>query len=438
MNHETKSNKPLGIKRRLFLGHSAATVGAMAAAPLLARAQSGTAAKRLGVGFIGCGGRSAAHMQMVRQLRDEMGMPVELTACCDAYRPRMEHRKNQFGIKRAHPNHQVLLEDPEVDIVCVSTPDHQHATQALAAVKAGKHVYCEKPITHWSQFAATRDLADAVAASKVAFVCGTQAMSDPAWRKMKELVKAGVIGKPIQAEAGFFRVGDWGERGMGVDDPNAVPGPDLDWEAFLAPDREKVEFSVDRYFRWRLFEEYAGGPVTDLYPHSLAPVVDILDLGFPTKVAGMGSISRYPFELRSVPDTFHLLAEYPDGFTLSFIGTQGNDFQTTAKRGAVHRTPVIRGWDGTLYVDSDNRHIVCLATGGSPRQPAIERFPIEGSENNTMLWKNLVECALEGRTDTWSDMDLAFRTQTVLQMAMQGHYSGKTIGFDADGREMIV
>ncbi len=425
------------LPRRTFLGRSAAALAAAVAAPGAARAQA-TPRKPLGVGFIGCGGRSGSHFHMVRQLRDELKLPVDIVACCDIYRPRREKRQAEFGVKNAYPSCQALLEDPAVDLVCIATPDHQHAPQALAAVKAGKHVYCEKPVSHWSQYAATRELADAVAASKVAFVCGTQAMSDPAWRKMKELVRAGAIGQPIHAEVGFFRVGDWGEREMPVDDPNAKPGPDLDWEAFLAPDRPAAPFSVDRFFRWRLFADYAGGPVTDLYPHCLAQVVDILDLGFPELVAAIGSISRYPYELRSVPDTFHLLAHYPKGFSLSLTGTQGNDFQTTPRRGAGQRCPVIRGWDGTLCVDPNNREIACFATEGSPRPKSVEKFPIEGSENNLLLWKNLVECALEGRTDTWSPMDLAFRTQTLLQMAMAGHLAGKLVRFDPATREMML
>jgi predicted dehydrogenase len=425
------------LPRRQFLGHSAATVAALATAPLSARAQN-AAPKRLGVGFISCGGRAGSHLHMVRQLRDELKLPVDLVACCDIYRPRLEKMAKAYQIKNTFSDHRKLLEDPAVDLVCIATPDHHHAHQAIDAVKAGKHVYCEKPISHWSQFTATRELADAVAASKVAFVCGTQAMSDPAWRKMKELIRAGAIGQPIQAEVGFFRTGDWGERGMPVDDPNAKPGPDLDWDAFLAPDRPKVPFSVDRFFRWRLFADYAGGPVTDLYPHCLAQVVDMLDLGFPELVAAIGSVSRYPYELRDVPDTFHALAQYPKGMTVSLTGTQGNDFETTPRRGAGQRSPVIRGWDGTLYIDENNREIVCRATEGSKGRKSIEKFPIEGSENNLMLWKNLVECALEGRQDTWSPMDLAFRTQTMLQMAMSAHLAGKSVRFDPAKREMIV
>ena len=428
------------MPRRQFIGQTAATLAALAAAPGFARAQTPAPSntRRLGVGFIGCGGRSESHFQMVSKLRDDLKMPVDIVACCDLYRPRREEKKRKYQVKTAHDTHQKLLEDPAVDVVCIATPDHHHASQALAAVKAGKHVYCEKPISHWSQFEATRTLADAVATAKTAFVCGTQAMTDPAWKKMKELIRAGAIGQPIQAEVGFFRTGDWGERGMPIDDPNAKPGPDLDWEAFLAPDRPKVPFSVDRWFRWRLFADYAGGPVTALYPHCLAQVVDMLDLKFPEKVAAIGGIYRYPYELRDVPDTLQLIAEYPKGLALSLNGTQGNDWQTTPQRGAGQRCPVIRGWDGTLFVDPNNREIVFRATGGSSKPKALERFPIEGSEDNLMLWKNLIDCALAGRTDTWSPMNLAFRTQTLLQMAMASHLHGKTIRFDLVKREMII
>ncbi len=66
-------------------------------------------------------------------------------------------------------------------------------------------------------------------------------MSDPAWRQMQQLVREGFIGRPLFGETGFFRVGDWGERGMEVPDPTAQPGPDLHWEAFLGdtPQRER-------------------------------------------------------------------------------------------------------------------------------------------------------------------------------------------------------
>jgi predicted dehydrogenase len=421
---------PSPITRRDFFRNAA--IGLTAASTLgTARAQG--ANERIGVGFIGAGGRAGSHMDMLRHLRDTQNMPIEFVAVCDTYRPRMEARKKQFGIANSYDDHRELLADPGVDLVCIATPDHHHGYQAIDAIQAGKDVYCEKPVTHWRQFELTKKLAEVVAASDQVFQLGTQAMSDRVWHQMKKLVQEGLIGQPLSGETGFFRTGDWGERGMPIDDPDARPGPDLNWEAFLG-DAPKHAFSVDRYFRWRLFEDYAGGPATDLYPHCLTQVVDILGVGFPSEVVALGGIHRYSYKLREVPDTFNLLAQYPEGITISTLGTQANDYQTTETRGAGQRCPVIRGWDGSLSIHQ-NREILFTPIRVQGAKPP-QRIPIEGSEDNLEHWKNLVECCRTRSQATWSPMDLAFRTQTVLHMAMQAMREGKTMRFDPETQQM--
>ena len=419
------------FNRREFLAATAA--GVAVSSFNVARAQG--ANDRIGVGFIGAGGRSESHMSMVRHLRDEEKMPIDLVAVCDVYRPRLERRKQQFGITRGYMDHRELLADKDVDVVCIATPDHLHGDQAIDAIQAGKDVYCEKPVTHWRQFELTRRLADVVAGSDRVFQLGTQAMSDVVWRQMKKLVQEGLIGQPLMGEAGFFRVGDWGERGMPVDDPAARPGPDLNWEAFLG-DSPKREFSVDRFFRWRLFSDYAGGPVTDLYPHSLTQVVDILGVGFPSEVVAVGGIHRYPYELRDVPDTFHLLAQYPEKVTISVLGTQANDYQTTEMRGSGQRCPVIRGFDGTLTIEKNQEIVFTPLREKDAKMP--RRIPIEGNEDNVEHWRNLLDCCRTRQKATWSPMDLAFRTQTVLHMASLAMRAGKTARFDAAKREIVI
>jgi predicted dehydrogenase len=435
MSTPSAAGSPAAITRRAFIGRTAATLAAgLVVAPYVnTRGQVLGANDRIGIGFIGAGGRAEAHMHMVRHLRNETKEPLELVAVCDAYRPRRERRKNEFGIAKAYAGHRELLADPDVDLVCIATPDHVHGRQAIDAVEAGKDVYCEKPVTHWRQFDLTKKLADAVAKSGRVFQLGTQGMSDSAWHQMKQLVKEGLIGRPIYGETGFFRVGDWGERGMPVDDPNARPGPDLDWEAFLG-EAPRREFSVDRFFRWRLFEDYAGGPATDLYPHCLTQVVDILGVGMPSEVVGMGSVSRYPYELREVPDTFSLIAQYPEQVTIAVLGTQGNDFQTTERRGAGQRQPVIRGWEGSLTI-SKNRDIVFTPIQERGAK-APQSFPIQRAENNTDHWKNLLDNARAKKTDTWSPMDLALRTQAVLQMAMKAWKEGRTSRFNPETKTL--
>jgi predicted dehydrogenase len=426
--------------RRDFL---MSTTAAGAALPAILKAAGAPAVvsgsnlnSRLGVGFIGAGSRAGSHMKMLENLQQQERMPIEFAAVCDVYRPRLERARARLKAPHAYMDHRELLADRGVDLVCIATPDHHHGYQAIAALQAGKHVYCEKPVTHWRQFDLTKKLADVSAQSPCAFQCGTQAMSDGAWHQMKKLVKDGLIGQPLFGETGFFRLGDWGERGMKIDDPNAKPGKDLDWAAFQG-DAPRRDFSVDRLFRWRLFEDYAGGPVTDLYPHCLTQVVDILGVGFPASVVALGGIHRYTYELRDVPDTFNLIAQYPEKITISVLGTQANDYNITNGRGASPRTPAIRGWDGSLFIDQNNKEIVFMPIKEKGAKPP-QRFPIERGENNTEHWKNLIECARAGRKDTWSPADLAFRTQTVLQMAMVSARKGVTARFDAKRRRILT
>lgn len=426
--------------RRSFLKATAA-LGASALPAMLRGGEapaivSGTNLNsRIGVGFIGTGSRAQAHMRILQTLRDEERLPIEFAAVCDVNLPRAEQALQRLKAARAYMDHRQLLADSGVDLVCIASPDHHHGPQSIDALRAGKHVYCEKPVTHWRQFEITRQLADVAAQSPCAFQCGTQAMSDGAWHEMRRLVQEGLIGKPLFGETGFFRIGDWGERGMKVDDANMKPGPNLDWMAFQG-DAPKREFSVDRLYRWRLFEDYAGGPVTDLYPHCLTQVMYILGVGFPEKVVALGGIHRYEYELRDVPDTFNLIAQFPEKVTISVLGTQANDFNATPLRGAGQRCPIIRGWEGSLSIDMNQKDILFTPVREKGAKPP-QRFPIPYPENNVELWKNLIACARAGRKDTWSPADLAIRTQTVLQMAMHSHRKGVTAKFDPKRREIV-
>ena len=432
--------------RRQFIKTTSFATLATLSLPALLKAQSAPAIvsgtnlnSRLGIGFIGCGHRAGSHMRMLRMLKDDGKLPIEFAAVCDIYRPRLNKAKSQLNAGSAYMDHRELLADKKVDMVCIATPDHHHAYQAIDALQAGKHVYCEKPLTHWRQFELTKKLAAVAEKSHCAFTCGAQAMSDGAWAKMKQLVKEGVIGQPLFGETSFFRIGDWGERGMHVDDPNATPGADLNWDAFQG-DAPKHKFTVDRLFRWRMFEDYSGGPVTDVYPHSLTPVVDILGVGFPDTVVAVGGIDRYNYDdkLREVPDTFSLLAHYPEKITISVLGSEANDYNTALPaRGAGQRSPTIRGWDGTLTVDRNGKEILFTALRTNDAKPD-QRFPIEHGENNTELWRNLIQCAQQGTKDTWCPIGLAFRTQTVLQMAALAHRKGATAHFDAKKQKIVI
>jgi predicted dehydrogenase len=383
---------------------------------------------RLGVALIGCGGRGNSHLERVAELKQE-GASVEVVAVCDAYRPRMTKTAEKYGAK-AYSDYRELLQDPAVDVVCIATPDHIHGQQAIDSVQSGKHVYCEKPITHWRQFELTKKLAEVVRASDRVFQVGAQGLSDGAWMKMRDLVKEGLIGQPIHAECGYFRVGDWGERGMPIDDPQAQPGPDLDWKAFLGDSPER-DFDVSRFFRWRMYEDYSGGPATDLFPHSLSPVIHILDLKMPSMVVATGGKFRY--EEREVPDTFNTLIDYPEKVTVAVLGTQGNDYSALENRGAPGRVPVVRGWEGSLTVQGSE--VVFIPAEGANKEP--RKYPIEKFGDTKAHWQNLFDCIRTGQAPNHT-MELGYHVQTALQMGVLALREGRVAHFDAAAETIRV
>ena len=433
MSEKQKSpdKKDQSLTRRQFIRRAGVLAAVTVASTSTQRIIGKTAGanERVGIGFIGCGGRSYAHLKTVHYLKSE-GANVDIVAACDAYQPRLQKVVDGYKTK-GYMDYRELLADPNVDVVCIATPDHHHGYQAIDAVRAGKDVYCEKPVTHWRQFELTKRLAAEVKKTGRVFQLGTQGMSDSAWQQMKELIQDGLIGQPVHAECGYFRVGDWGERGMPIDNASARPGTDLNWQDFLgdAPERP---FDISRFFRWRMYEDYAGGPCTDLYPHVLTLVVSMLGVGMPSTVVATGGKFRY--QEREVPDTFNMLIDYPEKVTVAVLGTQANDYPATQSRGSGQRVPVIRGWDGTLTIERNE--IVFIPAQGSKKKP--RRFAIEHGEDFVGYWQKFLDCCRSRQLDTLSPMNLAYHVQTALQMGMLGLRQGKVARFDSVKEKIVL
>lgn len=417
------------VNRRAFLGHTVLAGVAAAGLAAMPKHRALAANDKLGVGVIGTGGRGNSHLQTLKHIQ-EHDKSIEIRAVCDVYRPRLNTAAERYGAT-PYMDHRELLADPAVDIVTIATPDHIHGYQALDAIAAGKDVYCEKPVTHWRQFELTKQLAKAAKDSGRVFQCGTQGMSDSAWKQIGQLVREGLIGQPVHAECGYFRVGDWGEAGMPIDDPDAKPGPDLNWEAFLG-DSPPRDFDVSRFFRWRMYEDYAGGPCTDLFPHILTPVMHMMNAKLPSVAVATGGMFRYTE--REVPDTFNMLVDFPEKFTIAVLGTQANDYQATEERGSGGRIPAIRGWDGTLTVI--NNEIVFKPNRGSDKK--AETYPIEKSENLLHFFQEFIACSKAGDPNTSSPMELAYHVQTALIMAYLSLREGKVVRFDHENEALIM
>jgi len=399
----------LSPKRREFL----LTIGA---APLAARESTQTApaaGQRIGVGLIGCGGRGSWLGQVPRQLK-EQGVNVDLVGVCDLYQPRRERAAAKLGAKEYKTTRE-LLNNPEVNAVIIATPDRMHVYNALEAVRAGRDVYCEKPLTHWTQFDKLKELVREVRARKTIFQVGAQLIADPQWDRGQELIRKGAIGKVVHAQTGYFRHSDGGER-MPIGDPNARPGPDLDWETWQG-DAPRREFTVSRFFQWRMYMDYAGGPITDLHVHPFTRVAKLLDLGFPTKAAALGGKFYYNGE-REVPDTADVILEYPQGLTVSALGTVVNETGGMAT--------VIRGSEGTVTFSGKEGQGLSFEPQPGSKGGAFEVTSL----NYDLAHQRDFYEAVRTRRQPRGNIELGYRVQVAMIMAMQSLAGGKIAHFD--------
>ncbi len=418
-----RASHPSFPTRRKFLQCSTAAGVAAAAFPvpeLLAQQAKG-ANDRIGVGFIGTGGRCGAHIGHCLKLKAE-GI-CETVAVCDVYAPRVQAAAERTGGK-VYRNYKELLADPRVDAVCIATPDRLHAPQAIEAVRAGKDVYCEKPLTHWSQMDLARQLGDEAQRHGRIVQVGTQYVADDTYAQVRKLIQEGVVGKIVHVQAGYFRRGDWGER-MKVPDPNAKPGADLDWEQFLG-DAPKRPFDVSRFFQWRMYWDYAGGPATDLLVHVFTPVFCVLDLGFPQRVMGGGGTFQYD---REVPDQCNIVADYADGPSVVLMNSLSN---FTGIDTILRGTDGLITWKGIGQKGDSGVRIVPAA-----KDAQEIHLPWNGAGDTGKLWANFFEC-IRSRQKPYSPIDIAVRVQAPLNMGILSHRESKVARYDLQAQRIVL
>jgi hypothetical protein len=205
----------------------------------------------------------------------------------------------------------MLDEQKDIDAVVVATPDHTHALASMQAIQSGKHVYCEKPLTHsvWE----SRQLAQAAREHKVATQMGNQGAGSEETRRLQELVWNGAIGRIHEVHLWTDRP----SRGLfdeywpqGVSRPRETQSaPDhLDWDLWLGPAKERPYHSIYAPFRWRGWWDFGTGALGDIGCHSFDPVFRALKLGHPLSVEAASSrVNEDTYPLASMV-TYHFPA----------------------------------------------------------------------------------------------------------------------------------
>jgi len=308
---------PGSVSRREFIQSSAAAAAALAASSsFAATAASSSPNERIRIGFIGLGERAQAHLGSTIRLHQE-GRPVEVAAVCDVFnRYRKEAvekvRKEIKQEPKEVADYRDILNDPSIDAVCISTPDHWHAKQTMDALAAGKHVYCEKPMTH--------TIDEALAVRKAwqesgrVMQVGVQSTEVPAWHEARRRICEGQIGKVLQYQTEFYRnsvMGQWRYYTLSRD----MTPKNIDWKMFLgtehglAPD---MPFDRAKFAQWRCYWDFGAGMFTDLFVHRTTSMLLATGLRYPGRVVGAGGIFL-EYDGRDVPDVATVVADFPQG-----------------------------------------------------------------------------------------------------------------------------
>jgi hypothetical protein len=223
---------------------------------------------RIRIAVLGVGGQGfGAHVKGLRSKEKENN--IEVIGAADVYTPRIERAKAEMLKDRdpapavfAEKDYRRLLDNKDIDAVVVASPEHWHAPMCLHAMDAGKHVYCEKPMTrHLNEAFA---LVDAQKRTGKIFQLGIQFTSDPKVHAIGEYIRSGKIGPLVSGQGSYCRnAGKKGEWNYGID---AGAGPDnLDWDAWLgsAPKRPWNDDAKERFFRYRKYWDYSAGILGD-------------------------------------------------------------------------------------------------------------------------------------------------------------------------------
>ena len=342
--------------RRQFLG---ASVGAACSLFATSHAAAGAQQQRrrsandvIGIGIIGLGNIARSHIRNLKALKDQ----AEIVAVCDIYKPRLDWGMSVTGAKGYHDYHD-LLADPRVDAVIIATPDHWHARMAIDAMRAGKDVDVEKPMSRTVEEA--REMVRVAKETGRVLAVDSEHMAHGIWKPAWVAVQTNVIGKLIWSQTSRHRnqrAVPWSYR---ID--RDISPQNLDWERFLG-DTPKVPFDPERFFRWRRYWEYSGGMATDLYFHHITPLIYVTGGEFPVRVVATGGHWFYSEQQMEVPDTFVMAADFDGGHTIMVGGSLANGQEMKI---------IVRGHEGNIvFHGPDQRRPAWLTL--EPEEPFEE------------------------------------------------------------------
>jgi len=430
-----------GIARRDFIKKSATAAAVVAAGswiktPVYGQPQAPSAGvaganNRITVGVIGVGfGIGQNHLQGIHQKANENNTAV--IAASDVFNKRRDWAKTTAGLKDAdlYVDYRKMLERKDLDAVLIATHDPLHAQMSIDSMEAGKHVYCEKPLTRYLDEAFK--VYDFVKKTGKVFQVGSQGCSAGGWHKCAELIQKDGIGTLVWGQGFYCRNSVAGEWNYMIE--GECTAANIDWEKWLGPVRKRVPFSAEHYHRWRKYFPYCSGLLGDLVPHRLHPLM--LASGnpeFPVRVSCIGTKNvltdknKPNTPIRDVPEHIQLLAEFPSGYmvtvTCSTVNAKSPGF-------------AIYGHKATMNIGSSGERIELVPEKEFAEEIDPETFTGMQPEDIRVHEKNWFDCIRSGKAPN-ANIELAIRVQTVISLAEMADRMRTTCLFDEKTRKIM-
>ena len=284
---------------------TAATVAAATSTTILAADEARqpervSPSDKIRLGLIGAGG------QGMGDTREALKVPgVELVAVADLYDGRLTRAKEIWGNQLfTTRDYREVLARSDIDAVVIATPDHWHMRISNDAMKAGKDVYCEKPMVQ--SLEQGKHVIETAQQTNRIFQVGSQRVSSIVYKKAKDLLASGAIGELNLVECWWDRSSAIGAWQYSIP-PDASPTT-VDWDRFLG-EAPKRGFDATRFFRWRNYRDYGTGIAGDLFVHLFSGLHFVVGTTGPTRVMATGG-TRYWNDGRDVPDVMLALCDY--------------------------------------------------------------------------------------------------------------------------------
>jgi len=382
---------------------------------------------------------------------------------------------------KRYRTYQELIAADDIDAVIIASPDHWHSTMAMDAARAGKHVFCEKPLS-WT-VPETYMVREIVRDTGIVFQLGHQGRQTDCYQKAAEIINNGLLGHVNLIEVCTNRNspnGAWVYDIIEGSSPNSIDwkqfeGPEerikeytdymkkYQLERYIGPD-ERSKFSLERFFRWRCWWDYSTGLSGDLLTHEYDAVNQIMKVGIPTSAVSSGGVYFFK-DGRTVPDVLQTVFEFKDhdmsmlySATLASSRDRGKVFMGhDASMEVSNILQVTVDNNSTRYADKISSGVIPTGTpfytyvpgqssSDTVTSPTELYFAqrgllytyVNGKRYDTthLHIREWLECIRQGKTPS-CNIDMSFEEAMTAHMGTRAYLEGRTMYWDKDKEEIV-